>query len=87
MSNSFDAKCPKCYVTVRDHDQSICCDLCDSWLHLRCFLLRNRDFKRFLIDKNLTWYCAFCLKTALPFQSMTDNNFRNFHCKFSVYDG
>ena len=79
MSNSFDAKCPKCYVTVRDHDQSICCDLCDSWFHLRCSLLRNRDFKRFLIDKNLTWYCAFCLKAALPFQSMTDNNFRNFN--------
>lgn len=77
MSSCLEVKCPKCLEIVKDDHQSICCDICDSWFHLKCSLLRKKDFQRFLLDENLPWFCAFCLETSLPFQTITDNRLRN----------
>ena len=69
--------CPKCIKIVNDGSESICCDICDSWYHLKCYQLSKKSFECFLIDKDLKWFCANCLRIALPFQTLSDTSLRN----------
>ena len=60
MANSI-TKCPKCIKIVYDNANSICCDDCDNWFHLRCTQLKLKDFKEFTNNPKLNFYCNFCV--------------------------
>lgn len=61
MTSKTKTKCPKCPRYVYDNQNSICCDECLNWFHLRCAGLSAKDFK--LICKNplSTFICNYCL--------------------------
>ena len=54
-------KCPKCRVVVKNVD-SICCDNCLNWFHVKCSKVSRPIFNKFLKDSTLTFVCDFCTK-------------------------
>ena len=78
MSSTIEKlNCPKCSELVNDNEDSICCDLCDSWFHLKCSLLDRTKFQFLVENSSESWFCKFCIKKSLPFQSLTDNKLKN----------
>ena len=69
--------CPKCLKVVHDNQESICCDSCDTWYHSKCSFLNRADFNLFIKNPDKIWFCKTCLREALPFQSLSENNFRD----------
>ena len=67
--------CQKCLNTTED-TKSICCDNCNSWFHVNCSRLTQRDFEFFTANPNDIWFCYICLKDILPFQTLSDNAFK-----------
>ena len=41
---------------------SICCDNCDNWIHLRCSKIGLKAFKILNKDENSTFFCDYCKK-------------------------
>ena len=52
--------CSKCKKCIYENSNSICCDDCDNWFHLRCSKMRLIDFKKFAKDPSLKFYCHYC---------------------------
>ncbi len=71
-------KCPKCLNMVHDNEDCVCCDSCDKWFHRICSKLDMQNFRFLVRNPNQTWLCTFCLRNALPFQSLTDNKFKDY---------
>ena len=55
-------KCLKCRKIVYKNQNSICCDKCDQWIHLKCSKMRLKEFKKFLDPENsgMKYFCSFC---------------------------
>ena len=60
---------------------SIFCDLCFTWLHLKCSGLNKKSFRHLSMDENAKWFCKLCLKGCLPFMSET-----NFYVTSSTFN-
>ena len=58
--NLSKVKCSKCTKFIYENSNSIECDDCHTWFHLRCSKLKVNDFNKFVKDKNLKFYCDFC---------------------------
>ena len=59
------SNCKNCSILVTD-ENSICCDICNTWFHLKCTELNLKTFQSLLLTKNTTWYCKFCKSESLP---------------------
>ena len=55
-------------------DQAIKCDLCDSWVHIKCNDLNYFDYK-FLQNSNDSWFCISCCRDIFPFITVKNKNF------------
>ena len=64
-----DLLCPKCDLIVSDDQNSIFCDVCKNWFHLRCTGLTRQRFEHFASDPSSQWFCKECIVRALPFQN------------------
>lgn len=53
---------------------SIQCDICDHWVHLRCTTLTKNDLVT-LGSSDDPWYCQLCLGNCLPFSSLNQEDF------------
>ena len=53
------AECGQCHISIYQED-SICCDGCNLWFHLKCSKLTKKTFKAFTVQQNKEWYCATC---------------------------
>ena len=49
----------KCTKLIPEDGNSICCDDCDGWLHLKCSGLTLKTLKKLGKDKSL-FQCTFC---------------------------
>jgi len=65
MANQF-TKCMKCLKNVYENTNSICCDKCDNWFHLRCSKLKLKEFKKFTKNQNLNYICYYCFNYPCP---------------------
>ena len=74
MSN-YSYFCPQCELPVFESQESIYCDSCDNWSHVRCSGLSKARFKELGNDATSTWYCKDCVADALPFQKLNNSQF------------
>ena len=75
---SFD-NCRQCEQIVFD-ENSICCDLCDTWYHLKCTHITLKTFKTIFLDSSVKWYCKLCIIEALPFGNISNEIFLSQAC-------
>ena len=56
------SKCKKCQKFVFLKQNSICCDSCDNWFHLKCSTLTKSEFDFFVDPKNsdIQFFCSYC---------------------------
>ena len=52
--------CPTCHARVPEHCDSISCDNCRKWYHLKCTELTKTQFEIFTKDKSFEWVCDKC---------------------------
>ncbi len=69
-------KCCSCNKHVLDNQNSICCDNCDAWTHLKCSRLTLEEFREFGKDQTKLWFCVNCRHSILPFSKLDERNFR-----------
>ena len=50
---------------------SICCDLCDNWIHLKCSGLKRLQFGE-LSSSDKTWYGKNCFSDIFPFHKINN---------------
>ena len=68
-SNCIANKCKKCDKVVTYKQNSICCDLCDKWIHLKCTGLDKITFDKIRKDDS-TWICKNCINENIPFSNI-----------------
>ena len=68
------SNCRRCSKNVLN-ENSICCDICNSWFHLQCTDINLKEFQNILLDENSVWYCRFCNSEILPFQNVSERVF------------
>ena len=73
--SSCSYSCPNCKLLVLESQNSIYCDACCSWYHVRCSKLSIQRFKELGNDTSMTWFCKDCVADALPFQKMRNAPF------------
>ena len=66
-SNKQIVKCSKCLKIVYDNTNSICCDDCQNWFHQRCSGLKLKEISIYAKNKDLIFYCEYCLKYKCAF--------------------
>ena len=66
--------CPK---NVSDNDNAILCDLCQTWVHIKCNHLNYIDYK-YLQGCNEPWYCLSCTTMLFPFGNLNNQKFLGF---------
>ena len=54
-------------------DQAIQCDLCDSWVYIKCNDLKCTDFK-LLQNSNDLWFCILCCSEILLFSTVKNES-------------
>ena len=69
--------CKLCPKNVTDNDNAILCNLCQTWVHIKCNHLNYMDYK-YLQGCNEPWYCLSCSNTLFPFGNLNNQNFLNF---------
>ena len=79
MSSAIKFPCKICENNVTNCDQAIQCDLCDSWVHIKCNDLNYIDYK-FLPNSNDSLFFISCSSEILSFNSVKNN--KNFKSNF-----
>ena len=74
MSFAIKFPCKTCEHNVNNCDQAIQCDLCDSWVHIKCNDLNYIDYK-FLQNSIDPWFCISCCSKSYPFNTVKNKNF------------
>ena len=64
--------CPICTKNVQ---KGLCCDLCDNWVHLKCNLLDEKDYKYHDKNRKAPFHCLKCIENSIPFSTLNDNQF------------
>ena len=64
--NFIPDACSVCGVNVSDDDRAVCCDLCDTWVHVSC----DPSLSDSLYDDMVQhpsedkWYCSVCMSNC-----------------------
>ena len=68
--------CKVCNKNVNNNHKSIQCDnkLCNQWVHMKCNLLNNNDYK-ILQNSDDAFYCIKCIEKNIPFSKLSNNEF------------
>jgi len=66
--------CSICNEAVLDDHKAVCCDLCDSWVHVSCDPSLSDDLYANMVQEPSTdpWFCTICSKLAPV--TVTDNH-------------
>ena len=74
MSSAIKFPCKSCKINGTNSDQAIQCDLCDSWVHIKCNDLIFFDYK-FLQNFNDPSLSISCCSEIFPFSTRKNKNF------------
>ena len=66
--------CKICHVNVNNKDSAAQCDICQSWVHMKCNNLNHIHYK-YLQVSNDPWYCLSCCSNIFPFGTQTNKDF------------
>ena len=69
--------CKLCPKTVSDNDNVILCDLCQTWVHIKCNCLNYIDYK-YLQGCNKPWHCLSCTTMLFLFGNWSDKRLLGF---------
>ena len=72
-----DFPCSVCHKSIGDKENSIFCDLCKLWVHIKCNNLHYVDYQ-FLSGSNDPWYCLDCNSKVYAFDKLSKQNFMSF---------
>ena len=61
-------KYPECLKNVGNN--SLCCDLCNSWIYKCCSGLSKKDIEEF--DTDIEWMCPNCSTHTFPFLDLNN---------------
>lgn len=70
-------KCPKCKSNCNVDEDSILCDGCEKWYHLRCTALDKATFCKISGNSSINWICDNCQgknSTVRPLQRSNGNH-------------
>ena len=67
MSVSYT--CKSCENLIRENENSLQCDLYETWIHCKCKHLNFIDYKK-LQSHSEPWYCFCCNCTIFPFRKL-----------------
>ena len=69
--------CKLCPKNVSDNDNAILCDICQTWVYIKCNHLNYID-QKYLQGFNKPWYCLSCTSMLSPFGNLTNKNVLGF---------
>ena len=64
--------CISCSKNVNINHKAIQCDICDSWIHIKCNFLGKDDYVT-LQNSNSPFFCIKCIETIIPFSKLSNN--------------
>ena len=69
-------KCPckSCSKSVAKSHKTICCDLCDIWVHTKCNKINTTTYNMLQNDET-KWFCIGWSKEIFPFSSLNKVEF------------
>ena len=70
--------CKLCSKNVSDYDHAILCEVCQTWVHMKCNHLNCIDDK-YLQGCDEPWYCLPCTNTLFPFSNLNNQSFLTFN--------
>ena len=75
--------CLVCEKAVGTNHNAVCCDMCDTWVHIYCNNIckeRHRDLKK----DQTPWSCKSCIRKEIPFSSLNDTELTHLSKRMSV---
>ena len=69
--------CKLCPKNVSDNDNAILCDLCQTWIHIKCNQLNYIDYQ-YLQGCSEPWYYLSCTTMLFPFSYLSNQKFLDF---------
>ena len=72
-----DFPCSVCHKSIGDKENSIFCDLCKLWVHIKCNNLNYLDYQ-YLSGSNDPWYCLNCNSEIYALGKLSKQNFMPF---------
>ena len=58
--------CKVCNKSCKSNQNSICCNICNFWLHLKCTSLTFSQFQYYIYNVNIPFFCEHCISESLP---------------------
>ena len=69
--------CKLCPKDVSDNDSATLCDLCQTWVNIKCNHLNHIDYK-YLQSCNKPWYCLSCTTMLFPIGNLNNEKILGF---------
>ena len=69
--------CRVCSKAVSVRHRAIECDICKTWVHIKCNKCDKNDYKFHQDHPDEPFYCIKCSAENIPFSSLNDNQFEN----------
>ena len=66
--------CSICIKAIGDKEDSIYCDKCNLWVHIKCNNLNYIDYKYFCANGD-PWFCLKCNSQLFPFGTLYNKKF------------
>ena len=68
--------CRVCNKSVGVRHHAIECDICKTWVHIRCNKFDDNDYKFYQNNPDAPFYCINCTEENVPFSFLNDNQFK-----------
>ena len=79
-------RCNKCDIIFRIGN-SISCDSCDKWYHLKCSGLDKATFDQLSNNDDENWYCRLCKNDIFPFNTIETRNLESLTFNSLIIEG
>ena len=66
--------CKICKKPVAQNHKAVCCDVCDTWVHMKCNKINTQTYNILKKDE-ASWSCIECSKNVFPFSKLNETNF------------
>ena len=68
------SKCPVCSKKVAYNHKAVLCEICNTWVHIKCNKLTIDDYEKFQNNANLNFTCLQCHHTTFHLRHWIINN-------------
>ena len=64
-----------CSICTKNVRKGLCCDICDNYVHLKCNILDDKEYKYHDKNPGASFHCLKCMENLIPFSTLNDNQF------------